>query len=265
MSNTEAIGEMIDSVGFQSMEREEGSAKGLSAEAAAQAHLNGVKDALMEVAKLEVESVSRTTTQRGGKNSMITTFKIMKIVMETLRETSENGKEMSKALKKEWKSIADKQSENNTNSKENVESSGKWQYLSLAGSQAKLLFDKGGVPLLEGATALNQWAGGPLPAAIQDFIQKGIDNKESIKEILGGAQGQIGSAMGQLGKQAADMEQYNLGIKESVFQHEVQTHTSDYQNASQQQTSDSQAVDNAADTAKQLIRVQGEILMGKAG
>jgi len=59
------------------------------------------------------------------------------------------------------------------------------------------------------------------------------------------------------------MQQYNVGIKDTIFNQEVQTHTSEYQNGSQQENSDKQAVDNAADVAKQLIRVQGEILMGK--
>lgn len=263
MSGTETIAETISpSVSFESIERDEEKVKGLALDAATQAHLSSVKDALVEVAKADSQKM-QTVSHPAAKNSMITTFKIMKLVTETLRKTSDSSNEMNKLLKKEWEAVSNKQSENNQTAKDNVEGSGKWQWISIAGSQAKLGADKIILPLavmtLGVAAHVNAQAGQAL-----DYI-KNDGNRAAFLKILEDAQGQLGSALGQIGKQSAEMEQYNVGIKEALFSHEVQTHTSEYQNGSQQQTSDKQAVDNAADTAKQLIRVQGEILMGKAG
>jgi hypothetical protein len=262
MSSTEAIGEnAIQSVGFESVERDEEKVKGLALDAATQTHFSSVKDALMEVAKADAQR-TQTVARPAAKNSMITTFKIMKIVMETLRKTSDSGKEMNKLLKKEWEAVSNKQSENNQTAKDNVEGSGKWQWFSIAGSQAKLVADKGLIPIVTMALERAGACGIGRAAGALAYVNA---NKDAVLKVLEGAQGQVGSVFGQIGKQTAEMEQYNVGIKEALFAHEVQTHTSEYQNASQQQTSDKQAVDNAADTAKQLIRVQGEILMGKAG
>jgi len=261
-SSTEAIGEStIQSVGFESVERDEEKVKGLALDAATQTHFNGVKDALMEVVKADSQR-TQSTSPPAAKNSMITTFQIMKIVMETLRKTSDSGKEMNKLIKKEWEAVSNKQSENNQNAKDNVEGSGKWQWISIAGSQAKFVADKGLLPL---ATMTLEVAGACGIGRAAGALASLNTNKDAILKVLEGVQGQAGTALNQIGKQTAEMEQYNVGIKEALFSHEVQTHTSEYQNASQQQTSDKQAVDNAADTAKQLIRVQGEILMGKAG
>jgi hypothetical protein len=261
-SSTEAIGEStIQSVGFESVERDEEKVKGLALDAATQTHFNGVKDALMEVVKADSQR-TQSTTPPAAKNSMITTFKIMKIVMKTLRKTSDSGKEMNKLIKKEWEAVSNKQSDNHQTAKDNVDGSGNWQLLSVAGSQAHFLTKQGLLPL---ATTVLEGAGACGIGRAAGALAILNTNKDAILKGIEGAQSQIGSAMGQIGKQKADAVQYDVGIKESLFSHEVQTHTSEYQNASQQQTSDKQAVDNAADTAKQLIRVQGEILMGKAG
>jgi len=130
MSNTGTITEKpIQSVGFQSTKRDEE----FSNDLATQAHFSGLKDALMEVVKADSQVVQRPKRQ-SGKNSMITTFKIMKIVMKTLRETSDCQKEMNKIIKQEWKNVAHKQSDNSKEAKDNIESSGKYQYFSLVGS-----------------------------------------------------------------------------------------------------------------------------------
>jgi len=215
------------------------------------------------VAKADAER-TQTVSRPVAKNSMITTFKIMKIVMETLRKTSDSGKEMNKLLKKEWEAVSNKQSENNQTAKENVEGSGKWQVYGMAGGQAKHILHG----LIFTTTSALTYAGVPAngagwtPAGALNYLNT---NKDWMLKGVEGAHSSISSGIQQIGKQTADMQQYEVGIKEALFSHEVQTHTSEYQNASQQQTSDKQAVDNAADTAKQLIRVQGEILMGKAG
>ena len=127
MSSIEAIGESAIQSVDESVERDEEKVdKGLAFDTATQTHLNSVKTA---------------------KNSMITTFKIMKIVIKTLRETSDSNKEMNKLLKKEWETVSNKQSENNRAAKDNLESSGRWNYASLVGSQAKLVFDKAAFPV----------------------------------------------------------------------------------------------------------------------
>ena len=272
MSSTEAIGEnAVQSVGFESVERDEEKVKGLALDAATQTHFNGMKDALMEVAKADAQKMHGASAPK-AKNSMITTFKIMKIVMETLRETSESSKETNKLLKREWKALSDKQSENNQNSMDNAQGNQKWLMLGQMGgfihyfAQAGVSFglDKslasaftaaGGFQRLPGAQALTN-----VGAFLNDAekVKGGISSLEKIAP-------QLASGGNSYAQSMTSAEQYNLGVKESLFQHEVQTHTSEYQNGSQQQTSDKQAVDNAADTAKQLIRVQGEILMGKAG
>ena len=272
MSSTEAIGEnAIQSVGFESVERNEEKVKGLALDAATQTHFSSVKDALMEVAKADAQKMHGASAPK-AKNSMITTFKIMKIVMETLRETSESSKETNKLLKKEWKALSDKQSENNQNSMDNAKGNQKWLMLGQMGgfihyfahAGVSLGLDKtlargftaaGGFQRLPGTQVLTN-----VGAFLNDAekVKGGISSLEKIAP-------QLASGGNSYAQSMTSAEQYNLGVKESLFQHEVQTHTSEYQNGSQQQTSDKQAVDNAADTAKQLIRVQGEILMGKAG
>ena len=271
MSNTTTIGEStIQSVGFESVEREEGRGKGFAAEAAAQTHLNGVKDALMEVAKAETQRAQEVTRPK-GKNSMITTFKIMKIVMETLQKSSEGSKEANKLLKKEWKALSDKQSENNKASYETV--NGNQWYLAggqILGFSHYILQGAAGMGLDKGLASGFNSIGGHDFRWNQTFTSIGtyLNDAEKVKEGIKGIEKispQLATAGNSYAQSMTSAEQYNLGIKESIFQHEVQTHTSEYQNGTQQQTSDKQAVDNAADTAKQLIRVQGEILMGKAG
>ena len=259
MSNTGTITEKpIQSVGFQSTKRDEE----FSNDLATQAHFSGLKDALMEVVKADSQVVQRPKRQ-SGKNSMITTFKIMKIVMKTLRETSDCQKEMNKIIKQEWKNVAHKQSDNSKEAKDNIESSGKYQYFSLVGSQLKLVLQTPGViPAITRVLSGAAYVG--VPKAQYAFDQ--IITESGRADFLcwaGNSQREIGSFISQIGKQHADMQQYNVGIKDTIFNQEVQTHTSEYQNGSQQENSDKQAVDNAADVAKQLIRVQGEILMGK--
>ena len=274
--STEAIGETtLNTVTFEATEREKSSAPGLAAEVAAQAHLNGVKDALMEVARLETSQVDRSSRPK-ATNSMLTTFKIMKIVMQTLRESSENSKEMNKLLKKEWKALSDQQSKKNEKSWGNANSN---QWYMYAGQFANFshMIAQGGVSMgLAGSAdgslvrAFNHLGGFNVPYVSGAMTAAGgyLGDAEKVKEgisTLKGLGGNLSSGLTQMGSSLTQAEQYQLGIKESKFQHEVQTHTSEYQNGTQQQTSDNQAVDNAADTAKQLIRVQGEILMGKAG
>ena len=255
MSSTETIGEnAIQSVGFESVERDEEKVKGLALDAATQTHFSSVKDALMEVAKADAQR-TQTVARPAAKNSMITTFKIMKIVMETLRKTSDSGKEMNKLLKQEWEAVSNKQSKNHEKAKASIDGSGIWQ----VASGLAAFSDKFAGPVL---SAAGKGAG---RVGWQAAVQHINANKDSYIKTMEGAKSTLSSIFGQIGTQTVQVQQYEVGIKESLYSHEVQTHTSEYQNASQQQTSDKQAVDNAADTAKQLIRVQGEILMGKAG
>jgi len=258
MSTTEAIGKSTtQSVGFESVERDEERVKGLALDAATLTHFNGVKDALMEVARADSQR-TQTSKRPAAKNNMVITFEIMKLVMETLRNTSDSSKEMNKLLKKEWKAVANKQSDNNKSAKENVEGSAKWQYFSLAGSQSKIIFEQALLPF---ANAVLRQQGG---VRALEYVAKLAAKKDTISKFLEGAQSQFGSALGKVGESIVQMEQYNVGIKGDVYNHHVQTHSSEYQTGSQQHSSDKQAHDNAADTNKQLIRIQGEILMGKA-
>ncbi|QVL54936.1 MAG: hypothetical protein KFB95_06345 [Simkaniaceae bacterium] len=274
MSSTEAIGKnAVQAVGFEPVEREEEKVKGLALDAATQTHFNSVKDALMEVAKADAQK-SHGASAPKAKNSMITTFKIMKIVMETLRESSDSSKETNKLLKKEWKAISDKQSENNQSSMDNVKGNQNWLLLGQAGgfihyfahAAVGIGLDKklGDAFAAVGASQRLVGYGAETLTNIGGFLKDAAKVKEGISSLKGIAP-QLASGGSSFAQNMTQAEQYNLGIKESLFSHEVQTHTSEYQNGSQQQTSDKQAVDNAADTAKQLIRVQGEILMGKAG
>jgi len=273
MSSTEAIGEnAVQSVGFESVERDEEKVKGLALDAATQAHFNALKDALMDVAKADAQRMHGASAPK-AKNSMITTFKIMKIVMETLRESSESSKETNKFLKGEWKALSNKQSDNNQNSMDNAQGNQKWLLLGQMGgfihyfAQAGVSFglDKS---LATAFTAAGGFQRLPFGAETLTNIGGFLNDAEKVKGGISSLEKiapQLASGGNSYAQSMTSAEQYNLGIKESLFQHEVQTHTSEYQNGSQQQTSDKQAVDNAADTAKQLIRVQGEILMGKAG
>ncbi len=278
MSNTENT---VQSVGFKSIERDEEKVKGLALDSATMTHFNSVKDALMEVAKADAQKTHGASLPK-AKNSMITTFKIMKIVMETLRESSDSSKETNKLIKKEWKAVSDKQSANNLQSKENINGNQNWQLMAVMAGQVHTFASIG---------VSNGWHT-PLGKALGHFDQNGwfkmlntfganlqglSDGKEvnlqkgkewaenAIKDSLQPLSGSLSKGASDFASAMTQAEQYNLGTKDSLFQHEVQTHTSEYQNTSQQQTSDKQAVDNASDTAKQLIRAQGEILMGKAG
>ena len=190
--------------------------------------------------------------QETEKNAMITTFKIMKIVMETLRETSEAGKEANKEIKKEWKAISKKQSQNHLESKENMGSN---QFYTMVPGIMKLvtpyafnaLVDSGYHQTL-GGTA--HWLGGRSGVGEwgQKFMEKPFAEKW-VKDDLPGYLDPVTKMGEQITGQFAQTEQYTNAVKESLYQHDVQTCTSDYQNGTQQQTSDKQSVDNAADTA----------------
>jgi hypothetical protein len=257
----------VDAVGFESMERDDEKSKELAIGAATTTHFAELKGALQEVERAAAEKAGAARA-RPSKNAMITTFKIMKIVMETLRETSEAGKEANKQIKKEWKAISEKQSQNHLESKENMGSN---QFYTMVPGIMKLvtpyafnsLVDSGYHQTL-GGTA--HWLGGRSGVGEwgQNFMDKPFAEKW-VKDDLPGYLDPVTKMGEQITGQFAQTEQYTNAVKESLYQHDVQTCTSDYQNGTQQQTSDKQSVDNAADTAKQLIRVQGEILMGKAG
>ena len=255
----------VDSVGYESTPSDDETSKLQITDLATTKHFNELNQALTEVEKVAAEKTGKGRSLP-AKNAMITTFKIMQIVMETLRETTEAGKEANKAVKKEWKAVSDLQSANNEASREAVYGNQNYQWVPLALGQLHTI----------ASMAVHYNLNEPIGKGLEFLPFEGIKNLgESIqnatraKEYIKDAVTPFSTHAGKMGQDMlgawTGAEQYNLGVKESLYQHEVQTHSSEYQNGSQQQTSDKQSVDNAADTAKQLIRVQGEILMGKSG
>ncbi|MCB1106703.1 MAG: hypothetical protein KDK76_01235 [Chlamydiia bacterium] len=259
MTQAEGI-KNISPVSVESTGKIEEHSRGVAAHGAVQTHLNEMNDTLLSLAKEGDHLKGAERLQ--AKNSMFTVFKIMRVVMHSLRQSSENGKEMNKILKKEWKGVTEQQSANHEQSRDNVHGTKNYQILGILGSQIHNVVRMG--QLMPAAAWMAETIGGTYGDAAHVWLNNEDNTKWALKQLesMAPTLGQAGNGYAQAMSQA---EQYNLGIKESGYQHEVQSHTSEYQNATQQQTSDKQAVDNAADTAKQLMRSQAEILMGRAG
>ena len=246
------------------------------AEIAAQAHLNDLKEALIQVERMVKEPSSKSRTKE-AQNGMLTTFKVMQVVMDTLRKSSEASKEQNKIVKKEWGDLSKKQSANNQSSYDNV--TGNQKYLLAAqvvGFSPMLLQVANSFHLttsvgskltslgMHGIPYVETW-GNFLTALDKTDTKTGLKNIDALVPKMKDYTQSLSQGGNTYISSMTQAEQYQLGIRESRYQHEVQTHSSEYQNGTQQHNSDSQAVDNASDTAKQLIRVQGEILMGRAG
>jgi hypothetical protein len=261
MSSVKTVSnDQIQPISFQTLKRDEKEINELSLDITTQKHFSGLKDALMEVLKSDSEKTQKSV-RPAEKNSMITTFKIMKIVTNTLRKTSECQKETNKLIKQEWKSLSEKQSENNKESFENVKGN---QWYLLAGQLAGVSYLAGDLAVKFGADRFLARASSALNF---NSAAECLRNSAWVKERLSDWKAicpQIASGGNSLAQSMSAGEQYRQSTKGDIFNQEVQTHTSEYQNGAQQENSDKQAVDSAADLAKQLIRVQGEILMGKS-
>ena len=213
MSSTEAINDEIATIlpiDFESVERDEEKIKGIALDAATQTHFKGVNNALMEVVNADFQRME--TTRPAAKNSMIATFKIMQIVMKTLRKSAESSKAMNKLLKQEWKTVSEQQSANNQAAKKNIDDSGKFQYLSIGVSQAHMLAKKLVVPLTIGIL------GGAGQYGMHQNVRSGAlkalayvhANQGALLKVVKGAQTQLASALGEVGKQVIAVQQYEL-------------------------------------------------------
>ena len=193
-------------------------------------------DAAIKAAERESEQ-AKTEVARGRKtyegtaiksrNPIIVTMLIMNVVSDALKDSADKTKEISKLEKRIWKHHSDGQSAN-------------WKQ----GEKCQQWM-MGGKGLSMALGVASSYAG-----------KKGSWVKGLNQDNLKTASGITGSLSDSVFQQA----QMNIQIEESKFQFKVGHTGSDYQNQSQQVSSDNQMVDSAREKGIQLGRLMVQLI-----
>lgn len=194
-------------------------------------------NAAIKAAERESEHV-QTEVARGRKtyegttikarNPIIVTMLIMNVVTNALKNAADKTKEISKLDKRIWKHHSDGQSAN-------FKQGEKCQQWMMGGKFAKMGCD----------VLASKYKGTPIP-----FI--GFDAERSFSGF--------GTIAGGYADSVFPQEQQRIQIEDAKFQFKVGHTGSDYQNQSQQVSSDSQMVDSAREKGIQLGRLMVQLI-----
>ena len=188
----------------------------------------------------QVEQAALVKTQIKGikaRNPIIVVMLIMQVVSETLKQSCDNNKEVTKLTKREWKAFTVKQSDNFRESKESMEG-GKAQGIQFAALACKFA-----------PTMLNM-VNARYP--INNF------NYDTVSTMANGGHTFLSTA----GQQHMQATYQGTQINESLFQHEVGIRGTDHQRMSQDPTE--QAKNSADEKLPQLLSIVSRMMTERA-
>ncbi|QVL56826.1 MAG: hypothetical protein KFB93_05425 [Simkaniaceae bacterium] len=187
-------------------------------------------DRTSEQAQVEVAKSRKTYegTNIKARNPIIVTMLIMQVVTEALKDSADKTKEVTKIEKRIWKHHSDGQSEN-------YKQGEKCQQWMMGGKGAKMALD----------LAATRFKGQNLP----------IFNFDAETSLSG-----LGTLSGGFADSVFPQEQQRIQIEDAKFQYKVGHTGSDYQNQSQQVSSDNQMVDSAREKSIQLGRLMVQLI-----
>ncbi|MCP5504436.1 MAG: hypothetical protein H7A41_04710 [Chlamydiales bacterium] len=198
--------------------------KQVQTDAATQAAERESEQAITEVARGR-KTYEGTTIK--ARNPIIVTMLIMNVVSDALKDSADKTKEISKLEKRIWKHHSDGQSAN-------------WKQ----GEKCQLWMMGGkGVSMALGVASSYAGKEGSWVKAL---------NQDNLKTASG--------ISGSLSDSVFQQAQMNIQIEESKFQFKVGHTGSDYQNQSQQVSSDNQMVDSAREKGIQLGRLMVQLI-----
>ena len=183
-----------------------------------------------EQAQVEVAQSRKTYdgTTIKARNPTIVTMLIMQVVTDALKDSSDKTKEISKLEKRIWKHHSDGQSENFKQG----ESCQNYKNLSALSKMTLGI--------------ASSYAG---ERGIYNFKLLSEGNLKIASDVTGG-----------FGDTFLQQKQMNIQIDEAKFQYKVGHTGSDYQNQSQQVSSDNQMVDSAREKGIQLGRLMVQLI-----
>lgn len=185
-----------------------------------------------ETEQLQVEVAKSRKTYEGtnikARNPIIVTMLIMQVVTEALKDSADKTKEITKIEKRIWKHHSDGQSAN-------FKQSEKCQQWMMGGKVIKTVLD----------LAASKYKGQALP----------YFNFDAETSLSG-----LGTLSGGFADSVFPQEQQRIQIEDAKFQYKVGHSNTDYQNQSQQLSSDNQMVDSAREKSNQLGRLMVQLI-----
>lgn len=163
-----------------------------------------------------------------ARNPIIVTMLIMQLVTDSLKDAADKTKEITKLNKQAWKLYSDGQSEN---------------------------FKKG-------EAAQNFAVAGKIVKLGCDLIAPKCKGKNfaffnlSKETVINGA----GTLFDQIGSNYPQQKATEIQIEQAKFEHKVGHASTDYQNQSQQLSSDNQMVDSAREKNIQIGRLMAQLI-----
>ncbi len=195
----------------------------------------------------DTEQVKRED-HTGAKNLMFLTFKIMRTVSLAFQDLEKMGKDVSKSTKEEWEYWSKRMSKNSEKGKDNLEGAKVWLFQ--AGALAGALAEPGLQFALKNE-GLKQFLEGK---GWKSILETGVKTvAPQVKDGCNSMMKNLGEVTGQ-----------EVGIEGALLQQKTQEFTSNYQNSTGDQSSTKQLVSETGSTLQQLLRIQGEMLTGKA-
>lgn len=199
-----------------------------------------IKAAERESEQAQVDVARGRKTYEGttikARNPIIVTMLIMNVVTDALKDSADKTKEITKLEKRIWKHHSDGQSAN---------------FKQGESCQNKMM-------LFKGAGAVLTMAGGSVKEGeflFKDrfsFIGQDYLTQNTLKTTGGFSQ--------SIGDTVFPQEQQRIQIEDAKFQYRVGHTGSDYQNQSQQVSSDNQMVDSAREKGIQLSRLMVQLI-----
>ena len=211
-----------------------------------------------EIAVTQVAKSRKTYegTNIKARNPIIVVMLIMQVVSDTLKDAGDNTKEVTKLSKKEWKLFSEKQSKNFLDGKNSMEDGDKYTNYGMMITSGSMVGKFALSHMFAQNAGIAKWI-------VDNAVLKMANDLEGAQSLLGSTATQLSSGIAQKGQMQMQLAGQEVQIKQSLFEHEVASRNSDYQNLSQLSSSDSQAKEGATEKGIQLARLSAQMLTGQ--